>query len=154
MHGMDSLIGYNIIQNSVKFFANYVKRKPRWGFHSKEKGAKNVYGNVGSVNIKVSAFQDHKNSKEHKRLSWAIQQGEKFMEKHIRAANKCCDEALLTLFKAAYFLGMETIPFNKYSSLCELLVVSKASCTESMYRDENLVVKCYFAYLMSFKNQF
>jgi hypothetical protein len=27
MHGTDSLIGYNVIQNLVKFFANYVKRK-------------------------------------------------------------------------------------------------------------------------------
>ena len=37
----------------------------------KKKGAKNVYGNVGFVNIKVSGFQDPQNSKEHKRLSWA-----------------------------------------------------------------------------------
>ena len=110
----------------------------------KEKGAKNVYGNVGSVNIKVSAFQDHQNSKEHKRLSWATQQGEKIMEKHIRAANKCCDEALLTLFRAAYFLGRETIPFNKYSSLCALLVASKASCTESMYHDEKSCAEMLF----------
>jgi hypothetical protein len=27
MHGTDSVIGYNVIQNLVKFFANYVKRK-------------------------------------------------------------------------------------------------------------------------------
>ena len=66
------------------------------------------------------------------------------MEKYIRAANKCCDEALLTLFRAAYFLGRETIPFNKYSSLYELLVASKASYTESMYHDEKSCAEMLF----------
>lgn len=77
-------------------------------------------------------------------MSWATQQGEKIMKKVIRATNKCCDEVILTLFRAAYFLGKETIPFNKYSTLCELLVANKASCTESMYHDENSCAELLF----------
>ena len=93
MHGTNNLIEQNTVKKLVKFFANYVKRKV----------LKIVYGNVGYVNIKIYAFQDHQNSKEYKILSWATQQSEKIMDKHIRAANKCCDEALLALFRAVCF---------------------------------------------------
>lgn len=39
----------------------------------RDKDAKNVYNKVGSGNIKVFAFQDHQNSKEHQEMSWATQ---------------------------------------------------------------------------------
>ena len=90
-------------------------------------------------------FQDHQNSKEHKKLSWATQQGEKIMKKRIRAANKCCDEVILTLSRVAYFLGKETTPFNKYATLCELLV---ANVLNQCIMMKTLVLNCYFAYLM------
>ena len=41
----------------------------------KDKQAKNVFANAGSVNIKVYAFVEHQISKEHKKLIWAAQEG-------------------------------------------------------------------------------
>ena len=43
------------------------------------------------------------------------------MEKMMHQVTISCDEALLTLFRVAYYLGRETILFCKYSALCDLL---------------------------------
>jgi hypothetical protein len=55
---------------------------------------------------------------EHQKLAWAAQCGSKRMEKHVAQATRTCDEALMTLFKTTYYVGKETIPFNKFPSLC------------------------------------
>jgi len=44
------------------------------------------------------------------------------MEKMVAASNKTCDEAILCLFKAAYFLGKETINYYKFPALYEMLL--------------------------------
>ena len=36
------------------------------------------------------------------------------MEKMVAVSNKVCDDAVLSLFKAAYFLGKETIGYCKF----------------------------------------
>ena len=87
----------------------------------RDKLAKIVFANVDSRNIKVSAFVEHQISKEHKKLAWAAQKGQKFMEKLMHQVTKSCDEALLTLFRDAYYLDRETIPFCKYLALYDLL---------------------------------
>ena len=48
----------------------------------KDKQATNVFARVGSINIKVSAFQDHNKCVEHKKLEWAANQGEKVIKKN------------------------------------------------------------------------
>ena len=58
------------------------------------------------------------------------------MEKMMHQVTKSCDEALLTLFRAAYYLGRETIPFCKYSALCDLLLTCKSPITNGLYHDE------------------
>ena len=75
------------------------------------------------------------------------------MEKLIRAANKCCDEALITFFRATYFLGEKTIIFDKYLAICELLITSKASYTKSMYYDEKYYAELLF-YISNVKKKF
>jgi hypothetical protein len=102
----------------------------------KTKGARSVFANQGFINIKVSAFHDHEQSKEHKRLAWAKQKGKKVMEKAIAVANQTCDEAMLALFKVAYFIVKETLPFSKFLKLCKLLVDLKAYITKDLYYDD------------------
>ena len=58
------------------------------------------------------------------------------MEKMMHQVTKSCDEALLTLFRAAYNLDRETIPFYKYSALCDLLLTCKSPITNDLYHDE------------------
>ena len=102
----------------------------------RDKQAKNVFANVGLVNIKVSAFVKHQISKKHKKLAWATQEGRKVMEKMMHKVTKSYDEALLTLFRAVYYLDRETIPFCKYSALCDLLLICKSPITNGLYHDE------------------
>ena len=98
----------------------------------RDKQAKNVFANVDSVNIKVSAFVEHKISKEHKKLAWRAQEGQKVMKKMMHQVTKSYDEALLTLFRAIYYLDREIIPFYKYSALCDLLLTCKSSITNGL----------------------
>ena len=58
------------------------------------------------------------------------------MEKMMHQVIKSCDEALLTLFRATYYLDRETIPFCKYSALCDLLLTYKSPITNGLYHDE------------------
>lgn len=71
---------------------------------SKKYGGRNVFAKVAFVNIKVCAFKDHGKSDEHRNFVSVEQKGKKTMEKMIVASNKACDEAILFLFKGAYFL--------------------------------------------------
>jgi len=49
----------------------------------KEKGGHSVFAKEGSKNLKVSVFQDHGSSNEHKKLSWALQSSGRTMAKAI-----------------------------------------------------------------------
>lgn len=110
----------------------------------REKGGRSVFAKTGSVNIKVSAFKDHGRSDEHKSFVWAMQSGEKVMVKAIAQANKTCDEAVFNLFRIAYYIGKNTIPFNKFPPLCELFVRVKACITEKLYHDEKACADMIF----------
>ena len=98
-------------------------------------GGRGVFATNGSINIKYLAFHDHSQSVEHRKLAWVAQSGSKRMEKHIAQQLKRADEALLTLFKAAYYIGMGTIPFSKFPPLCDLLVDLKTNITP-LYHDD------------------
>ena len=111
----------------------------------RDKQAKNIFANVGSANIKVSSFVEHQISKEHKKLAWAAQEGQKVMEKMMHQVTKSYDEALLTLFRATYYLGRETIPFCKYSALCDLLLICKLPITNGLYHDEKSCAKMIYS---------
>jgi hypothetical protein len=102
----------------------------------KEAGGKGAYATSGSVNSKVSTFQDHSNTVEHRKLAWVAQCGSKRMEKHVAQATRTCDEALMTLFKTTYYVGKETIPFSKFPSLCGLLLSVNSTITDKLYHDE------------------
>jgi len=58
------------------------------------------------------------------------------MEKAILQGQRACDDALNSLFRAAYFIGKQSLPFSKFPSLCKLLVSVKAPMIASMYHDE------------------
>jgi hypothetical protein len=64
-----------------------------------------VYASEGSTNLKVSVLQYHSKSNEHKKLSWAKHGGKKALETCVAQANRACDEVVMSLFKAVYFLG-------------------------------------------------
>ena len=110
----------------------------------RDKQARNVFARAGSVNIKVSAFQDHNMSIEHKKLEWAANQGEKAMKKIVEKSITTCDDALITLFRSAYFLAKEIVPLTKFPSLCKLLLNSKSNITESLYHDEKSCAEMVF----------
>ena len=102
----------------------------------RQKGGTSTFATVDSINIRISAFQDHGKSAEHGRLTWAMQKGERTMEKGIVEANQARDGAMHSLFQAAYYVGKEVITFHKFSGLCVLLVKVKANMTEKLYHDE------------------
>jgi hypothetical protein len=102
----------------------------------KDGGGKYAYANEGSSNIKISALQDHAKTIEHRKLAWAKCEGKKSLQKAVAAANHVCDEALLSLFRAAYFMGKETIPFHKFPTLCDLLMFCNAPMANKLYHDE------------------
>jgi hypothetical protein len=135
MLGMNCLIGWNSIASWGEFFGKICKVG----------GGKYVYANEGSSNIKISALQDHAKTNKHRKLAWAKHEGKKSLQKAMAAANHSCDEALLSLFRAAYFMGKETILFYKISSLYNLLISCKAPMTEKMYHDEKACNDMVFA---------
>ena len=96
------------------------------------------------VNIKVFAFVKHQISKEHKKLAWVAQEGQKVMKKMMHQVTKSCDEALLTLFRVAYYLDRKTTLFSKYSTLCDLLLTCKSPITNSLYYDEKSFAKMIY----------
>ena len=110
----------------------------------KQHGGKNVFANVGSVNVKVSTFQDHGKSEEHKHYVWVDQKDKRTMEKMVAAVNKVCDDAVLSLFKAAYFLGKEIIGYCKFLALCQLLLSVHTNITTKLYHDEKACAEMLF----------
>ena len=110
----------------------------------KQHGGRNVFVNVGYVNVKVSAFQDHDKSEEHKHFVWVDQKDKRTMEKMVVASNKVCDDVVLSLFKAAYFLGKETIGYCKFLALCELFLSIHANIITKLYHDEKACAEMFF----------
>ena len=102
----------------------------------KEKGGHSVYAKEGSENLKISAFHDHTCSSEHKNFCWALQSGGKVLEKAIKQGQRACDESLSSLFRAAYFIGKQFLPYAKFHALCSLFTSVKAPITTSLYHDE------------------
>jgi hypothetical protein len=99
-------------------------------------GWRYVYIKAGSINIKVSAFQDYMKSEEHKKLRWAKLNGTRRMEQQIKKASIICDEALLSLMRATCYINTTLILFVRFHELCKLLVSIKACITKSLYHDE------------------
>ena len=102
----------------------------------RQKGGRSTFATVGSIKIRISAFQDDGKSAEHERLTWAMQKCERTMEKGIVEANRACDGAMHSLFQAAYYVGKEVIQFHRFPGLCALLVKVKANMMEKLYHDE------------------
>ena len=88
----------------------------------RERGEKFVYASEGSTNVKVSALQYHSKCNEHKKLSYAKTVDKKPLKKCVAKANSACDEAVMSLFKAVYFLEKESIFCHKFAFLCKLFV--------------------------------
>ena len=103
-----------------------------------------MFANASSINVKVSAFQDHGKFKEHKHYVRVDQKGKRTMEKMVAASNKVCDDVVLSLFKAAFFLGKETIGYCKFPALCGLLLFVHANITTKLYHDEKAFAEMLF----------
>ena len=71
----------------------------------KESEGKGVFATSGSTNFKVLALQDHANTGEQQRLSWAAHSESRRMEKIVVQATRTCDEALMILFKTSHYVG-------------------------------------------------
>ena len=66
------------------------------------------------------------------------------METAIAVASHSCDEGMLALFKVAYFIGKEILPFSKFLKLCKLLVDLKACITKDLYHDHKSCTNLLF----------
>ena len=102
----------------------------------KESGGKGAFATLDPTNFKASALHDHANMEEHKKLTWASQNGSRRMEKIVAQATRTCDESLMSLFETAYYEGKEFIPFSKFASLCQLLLSMNATLTKKLYHDD------------------
>jgi hypothetical protein len=100
----------------------------------------NAFANEGHENISVSALQEHAKSVEHIKLSWAKNGRRKLMEKQVTSMNHICNEALLCLFRATYFMEIESISFYKFSSIFLLIVSCKLTMTKKLYHDKKVCV--------------
>ena len=69
------------------------------------------------------------------------------MEKVIKEVSRTCNEAILSLFRVAYYIGKSLIPFARFLELLELLVSEKATMTESLYHDEKSCFDLFFCIL-------
>ena len=71
-----------------------------------------------------------------KKICWVLQSGGKVLEKAIKYVQCAYDESLASLFRAAYFIGKQSLPYTKFLSLCSLLASVKVSIIASLYHDE------------------
>lgn len=110
----------------------------------KEGGGKYIYARDGSSNVKISGLQDHAKSVEHKKLTWAKFGGKQVLKKQVTTANRLCDEAMISLLRAAYFVGKEGLSFHKFPSLCSLLLACKALLPEKLNHDEKACSEMVF----------
>ena len=120
----------------------------------REGGGKFVYASEGSTNIKVSALQYHSKCNEHKKLLYAKHVDKKTLEKCVAKANNICDEVVMSLFKAVYFLRKKYIPCYKSVSLCDLFVSCKTPITEKLYHNEIICVYMMLAISTILQRQF
>jgi hypothetical protein len=81
-------------------------------------------------------LQDHAKTIEYRKLAWAKLKGKKSLQKVGATENYIYGKALLSFFKAAYFMDKETIPFRKFPTLCNSLVSCNAPMIEKLYHDE------------------
>ena len=58
------------------------------------------------------------------------------LEKAIKQGQRACDESLSSLFRVAYFIGKQSLPYTKFLSLCSLFASVKAPITAFLYHNE------------------
>jgi hypothetical protein len=134
MFGLTFIIGFILIGNWGEFSVKTCK----------EGGGKYVYVTDGSSNIKISGLQNHAKSIEHKKLTWAKFERKKIKKKQVTSNNRLCNETMMCLFRAAYFIGKEGLSFHKFSSLCALLLTCKIILPEIFYHDEKTCSEMVF----------
>ena len=66
------------------------------------------------------------------------------MKKMMHEVTKSCNEALLTLFRATYYLNRKSMFFSKYPVLYDLLLTCKSPITNGLYHDEKSCAKMIF----------
>ena len=86
-------------------------------------------------------MQDYANTGEYKKLTWAVQNGSRKMEKEVTLitmllVRRYCDESLITLFKKIHYMDKEFLIFSKFPTLCILLLTVNANITTKMYHDD------------------
>ena len=96
----------------------------------KEGGGKYVYARDGSSNIKISGLQDHAKSIDHKKTNMGKVWRKETQKKQVTSINRLCNEVMMCLFRAAYFIGKKSLSFHKFPSLCALLLTCKALLPE------------------------
>lgn len=65
-----------------------------------------------------------------------MQSNERVLAKAVAYPNKICKEATLNLFYVVYYIGKNTISFNRFTLLCELFVIFQACITEKLYHNK------------------
>jgi hypothetical protein len=75
------------------------------------------------------------------------------LQKAVAAENRTYGVALLSLFKAAYFMVNETIPFQKFPTLHDLLVSYSAHMTETYIMMKRHVMRWYLGFQVLSKDK-
>lgn len=113
-----------------------------------------AYSSQGFVNFKLSNLKAHCQTACHRLAMQAIfMEGKESIQKSIKKVHEMKDEALLTLFRSAYFIAKNNLSFSLFSRLISHMQDCMVPYSTSLYNDDKScaeMIFCMAKYLMDF----
>ncbi|MCO5574742.1 hypothetical protein L7F22_028532 [Adiantum nelumboides] len=107
--------------------------------------SKSAYAKHGSRNFKTSNLKSHARTQCHRDARTAKHFGKMALKEGLKKMNTTQEDALLNLFKAAFFIGKNSLPFALYPSLLSLMKETGVKCMTSLYNDDKActeIIQC------------
>ncbi|MCO5556941.1 hypothetical protein L7F22_010496 [Adiantum nelumboides] len=107
--------------------------------------SKSAYAKQGSRNFKTSNLKSHARTQCHRDARNAKLFGKTALKEGLKKMNTTQEDALLNLFKAAFFIGKNSLPFALYPSLLSLMKETGVKCMTSLYNDDKActeIIQC------------
>ncbi|KAL3677120.1 hypothetical protein R1sor_027068 [Riccia sorocarpa] len=95
---------------------------------------KTICAKDGTYNVKTSAFSEHGGGDDHHSVLVVQTLGDKPMDRILKTAASMCNDAMLTLFRAAYFVGKHSLTFSNFPPFCELLKTCTSDIPVKLYQ--------------------